>query len=194
MYNSINNSRKHWHEANKVISRAKYNLFFNALLFQCCWFLAIFSHWYWAVIPLLIMIAHLYLESSSKLLDLKLFVVIAFSGITIDTIFSVNNIYTFNEGLLLSDRSIPIWLCILWGSFALTLNHSLGWMLKKGPLFILGCAIAGPVSYVVGRTNGVISFSDDYIILIAFEWILIALITLRLVESPLRDLKIIKGV
>lgn len=157
----------------------------NAILFQCCWFLAIFSEWYWAVIPLLLMIAHVYWISSRRLHELKLVIAIAFSGITIDTLFKVSGIYSFGDDLLLTERSIPIWLCTLWLAFALTINYSLSWLVKKSPLFILGCAIAGPISYSAGRANGVIEFSNQSLGLIAIEWIVIALLTIYLVTPQI---------
>ncbi|UZE97773.1 DUF2878 domain-containing protein [Alkalimarinus alittae] len=154
----------------------------NAVLFQCCWFLAIFSEWYWAVMPLLLMILHNYLISPRKLNELKTVAVIAFSGITIDTLFKVSGIHSFGDVLLLTERSVPIWLCVLWVGFALTVNHSLNWLVKKTPLFIVGCAIAGPMSYSAGRANGVIDFSNQSLALISIEWIAIALITIYLVR------------
>lgn len=155
----------------------------NAVLFQCCWFLAIFSDWYWAVIPLLLMVAHIYWVSPRKVHEIKLAVVIAFTGITIDTLFKVNGIYSFGDQLLLTDRSIPVWLCILWLGFAMTVNHSLNWLVRKVPWFVVGCAIAGPISYSTGRANGVIDFSNQSLGLICIEWIVIALITIYL-ASP----------
>jgi len=151
------------------------HMLINAVLFQCCWFLAIFSDWYWAVMPLLLMVIHIYRISACKLYELKLAVVIAFTGITIDTLFKVNGIYSFGNELLLTERSVPIWLAILWVGFALTINHSLNWLVKKAPLFIVGCAIAGPISYSAGRANGVIDFSNQSLVIISIEWVVIAL-------------------
>lgn len=158
------------------------HMIINAVLFQCCWFLAIFSEWYWAVIPLLLMITHIYWISPRKFHELKIVAVIAFLGITIDTLFKVSGIHSFGDVLLLTGRSIPIWLCILWIGFALTVNHSLNWLVKKTPWFIVGCAIAGPMSYSAGRANGVIDFSNQSLVLIAIEWIAIALITIYLLR------------
>lgn len=159
------------------------HIMINAILFQCCWFLAIFSDWYWAAIPLLLMLVHIYRVSSRKLHELKLAVVIAFSGITIDTLFKVSGIYSFGDVLLITERSIPVWLCILWLGFALTVNHSLNWLVKKAPWFVIGCAVAGPISYSTGRAKGVIEFSNQSLGLISIEWVVIALITIYL-SSP----------
>ena len=164
-------------------NKETHHIVMNAVLFQCCWFLAIFSDWYWAVIPLLLMVAHIYRVSPRRLHELKLAVVIAFSGITIDTLFKVTGIYSFGDALLLTDRSIPVWLCILWFGFAMTVNHSLNWLVKKAPWFVVGCAIAGPISYSTGRAIGVIDFSNQSLGLISTEWIVIALIAIY-VASP----------
>lgn len=162
------------------------NMVINAVLFQCCWFLAIFSEWYFALIPLLLMGVHVYQISPRKLSELKLVAMIGFTGITIDTLLKVSGIYSFGDVLLVTERSIPVWLCILWVGFALTLNHSLNWMVKKAPLFIVGCAIAGPVSYSAGRANGVIEFTNASLVLISMEWIVISLVTLYLANPKLR--------
>lgn len=162
-----------------------YHIVLNALLFQCCWFLAIFSQWYWALVLLLVMVGHTYQTSGHKWKDLKLCAVVSFSGITIDTLFKVSSIYTFGDELLLTPRSIPLWLCILWVAFSLTLNHSLKWLVSRAAWFVLGCAVAGPLSYIAGRSNGVINFSNASLVFISIEWIVIALLTLFLTSPSL---------
>ena len=109
--------------------------------------------------------------------------VIAFMGITIDTLFTLNGVYQFNSyDLLLTERSIPIWLCILWVSFAMTLSSSLKWLIEKGAWFALACAIAGPVSYWVGRQNGVVMFSDSVVWILSLEWMLVGLLAVKIIN------------
>ena len=44
----------------------------NALLFQVCWFLAIFGEWYWVIPPLALLLGHFYLTASRLNEDIKL--------------------------------------------------------------------------------------------------------------------------
>ena len=161
----------------------KTHLVINAVLFQVIWFLAIFTEWYWAFLALIALASHTYAISSNRMQDLKLLVVIGFTGITIDTFFKVNGLYSFGGELSLTERSVPLWLCTLWCGFALTLNYSLNWMVKKPSLFIIGCAVAGPVSYSAGRANGVIDFADSSLLVLSAEWMFIAVLTLYLSKA-----------
>lgn len=55
----------------------------------------------------------------------------------------------------------PVWILALWMGFALTFNHSLGWlMLRPAAAAVLG-AIVGPFSYwVASRSWGAVDFTE----------------------------------
>lgn len=151
------------------------HIIFNALLFQTCWFLIIFAPWYWGIFPLIVMALHSLLVSDQRLEALKLVLTITVAGITFDSFYHISGIYQFNKpSLSLPIGAFPVWLCMLWFAFALTLNQSLAWIIKKRGLFIIASAILGPVSYLAGRRAGMLDFSDISLKFLSLEWLFIA--------------------
>ncbi len=55
----------------------------------------------------------------------------------------------------------PAWILALWMGFALTFNHSLGYVMRRPWLAVALGAFAGPFSYwVAGRSWGAVQFAD----------------------------------
>jgi hypothetical protein len=159
----------------KALYANKHNIL-NAVLFQFCWFTAIFSEWYLALIPLTLMLVHLVFIKMSWLFIL---LILSLIGMTFDSIYHYLGVYQFApDTLVLPLLNIPLWLSILWLAFCLTLPISLAWMLRKPYLFVLGCSVLGPVSYIAGRRFGVLDFSDSNAWFLILEWSVFSLIAL----------------
>ncbi len=143
----------------------------NGLLFQLCWVLAIFSEPMYALLTLVVLIAHYVMSSVDLLTDLQVPTLVLITGVTIDSLFTLAGVYSFTarEGAMAA-ITLPVWLVILWVAFALTLTRSLAWMVRKGMWFIVACAVAGPLSYLTGRSAGAIYFDNPALTLIAIEW------------------------
>ncbi len=82
-------------------------------------------------------------------------------GTLADSIFASIGLLTYAGGYSMAPGIAPLWITAMWGGFAATLNHSLGWI-KTRPLlsFLLG-AIFGPLSYLAGSRFGAIQFNAD---------------------------------
>jgi len=168
--------------------REQLNRLLNAMLFQCCWFLAIFSDWYLALCPLALLLVHFARTNASAHNSLKL-LYIACIGILIDSLLMHLSVYHFpNPELRSNDFIIPLWLIIMWCAFTLTLLSSLQWCLAKPYFFIGLCCISGPASYLAGRNFGALHFADASLIFIILEWFVVGVLcTAIFPSSPKED-------
>tara|TARA_Y100000768_G_C23987907_1_gene690135 strand:- start:2034 stop:2384 length:351 start_codon:yes stop_codon:yes gene_type:complete len=80
---------------------------------------------------------------------------------------------------------IPIWLVVIWASFAMTIGHSLNWLIDKKILGSFLGAIFGPLSYLSGLKFNLIAFPDLYsnIALLSAYWFMMMLIILNFYDS-----------
>ncbi len=65
---------------------------------------------------------------------------------------------------------IPLWLILLWASFAATILHSMAWLLEKTWLAALLGAIAAPWSYYAGSLLKSIELTSPALISVALAW------------------------
>lgn len=144
------------------------DILINALLFQLCWFTAVLAGGYWALLPLGLMFGHycrvLGRQALGVVLALSLF------GMAFDSLYLYLGVYQVTSLVNLPLLNIPLWLACLWLAFCLCLPLSLAWLVKKNYIFVLACAILGPVSYLAGRQLEVIDFSESAIAFLALEW------------------------
>jgi hypothetical protein len=160
----------------------------NAVLFQFCWFLAVFGGWMWVLPALAIMGMHYFASIRDVVLDIRLPLVIGGAGMVMDGLFGTHGIYAFGpEPMLSTPVAVPVWLCLLWIAFGLTLTRSLAWLMRRSGLFILLCAVAGPLAYLAGRQTGVIGFSDNAVAGLVLEWLLIAMLALWTYRARRRE-------
>ena len=140
----------------------------NAVLFQCLWFATILLGWEYAVLPALLMMAHLSKVKAAYLsnLFLPLFVVL---GIGWDSLLISLNLIQIS-GSPLSLGVMPLWLMMCWLGVALSLGLSLGWWNQYPRLFILSCAFMAPISYYAGMRFGVLSFELYVLGILALGW------------------------
>lgn len=165
------------------MSREPLNRLLNAVLFQSCWFLAIFSHWYFALCAFALLLVHFVQTNTSAHKALKLSY-IASIGILIDSLLMHLGIYQFPEPeQRTADFIIPLWLIIIWCAFTLTLLSSLQWFLTKPYLFISLCCISGPASYLAGRHFDALQFTDTSLVFITLEWLVIGALCIAIFPS-----------
>ena len=68
--------------------------------------------------------------------------------------FALDSIWAYTHAIAYAASSppatvAPLWIVALWVNFALSLNHSLAWLLRRPLLAILFGAIGGPLSYLI---------------------------------------------
>lgn len=148
----------------------------NAILFQLCWFSAILGEWYLALIPLLVMFVHIVILKTPGLF---LLLALSLIGMCFDSIYHFLGVYQFESNTaVIPFLNLPLWLAVLWLAFCMTLPISLVWMLRKPYLFVIGCSILGPLSYLAGRRLGVLEFSDSNLWFLILEWCVFSIIAL----------------
>ena len=65
----------------------------------------------------------------------------------------------------------PSWILALWLGFALTVNHSLGWLQEKPWLAALLAALFAPVSYLAGERLGAVTVANPSgLLLVSVAW------------------------
>lgn len=158
----------------------------NALLFQVVWFVAVLAGDYWALLPVTLMLVHISMIRKQLPLSVLPLLVLAVIGVIFDSLLNYMGVYQFPTSYLgLPFLGLPVWLACLWLGFCLTLPLSLAWLIKKPLLFVLGCSILGPVSYLAGRRLDALSFSDANIWFLVIQWGLFSIITLILLFPKL---------
>tara|TARA_R110001599_G_scaffold301415_1_gene507024 strand:- start:7116 stop:7676 length:561 start_codon:yes stop_codon:yes gene_type:complete len=159
----------------------------NALLFQVLWFVAILGEWYWALVPLALMLAHLLVIRKQLPLSILSLVLLSCIGIVFDSIFNYMGIYQFSVASPeIPYFGLPVWLASLWLGFCFTLPLSLVWLVKKAYLFVLACALMGPISYLAGRHLEALNFSDANILFLVAEWCVFSILALMFLQPRLR--------
>lgn len=155
------------------------HILINALLFQILWFVAILGQWYWALIPLALMLTHLFFIRNDLPVNILPLLLLGVIGMTFDRTFNYVGIYQFSEpSPSLPYLNLPIWLATLWLGFCFTLALSLAWLVKKAYVFVLACSLMGPLSYLAGRRLEALSFSDANIWILALEWCVFSVVAL----------------
>ncbi len=147
----ITTKQSRW--SSHLVSRwlTKHFIWINALVFQLVWFMSILWQQDGWPLALLLLLGHFYL-SPCRRQDFTLMLGVSLVGIILDSSLSAFEVFVFAEQAL-----IPIWLVLIWGHFALCLNHSLAW-LRRIPLALVAVigAIAGPASYLAGYRLGAV--------------------------------------
>lgn len=171
----------------------------NAVLFQAIWFSAILVGWELALVPLSVMLIHgLAFEPGQHHYRFVLaFVAIGFVW---DSMLVYSGVFAFAAPEPLSLGVMPLWLLGLWAGFALTLNSSLSWWKDYPVVFVIACAVAGPLSYFAGTRLGALTIEPFGFALLSVAWGLLAVLVvkaragMRVAEPARREGKVIHQV
>ncbi|WAJ70032.1 DUF2878 domain-containing protein [Catenovulum adriaticum] len=136
-----------------MLARIPYQYIINFALFQTIWFAG--ALWanssLWITLPCLIALC---LNIKIGVTDLKLLSICAVLGLIIDGSLIQSGLF-----ILPSTSSwLPLWLWLIWLAFALTLRHSLSYIIGNTKLAFVAGAIFGPVAYNGGKALGAIEF------------------------------------
>lgn len=123
-------------------------LLINFGLFQASWWAAALWNQYASALIACFIAIH-FLLSPTRRSDAQLLLVAAL-GMSVDQCLAMLGVLEFEQAY------IPLWLVLLWGSFALCLHHSCRWLnkLKLWQVALLG-GIFGSLSYVAAINLGV---------------------------------------
>lgn len=119
----------------------------NALLFQLAWFACVFgAQRPWLLLVALACIAAHLVWISDTPGEWRALLAIAGCGWLLDSALLQLGLFGFAG----SSPVLPLWLALLWLSFASTLRYSLNWTARPWWLGSLLGAIGGPLSYLGG--------------------------------------------
>ncbi len=133
------------------------NRFVNIGAYQVLWFSLVLGagqglDWLGPILLLAWLPLHLQLTDSPAK-DFRLFGVFILVGPLLDTAFIQAGLVSY-QGAAPVQGFAPYWIIAMWGTFALTLRHSMRWVLSR-PLITLAFGVAGgPIAYLAGARLG----------------------------------------
>jgi hypothetical protein len=147
----------------------------NAILFQVTWFACVIGGAagapLWGFAGVVALIAFSWTVGLLQR-DLRLLAVLGLTGFVVDTAWISLGILDFGDRAL-----APSWIVALWLGFALTVNHSMGWLRQKPLLAAALAAIFAPVTYLAGARFGAVEIADPLgLALISGAWAIMFLL------------------
>jgi len=140
----------------KVINSSVFNLLFH----NCAWLLCVLggNRLIWLSAPLVVCYTIVLIHNES--LSIRSLAVPFLLGIGVDAILSGLSVFQFENHFGL----IPLWLTVLWLSFATTFSLSLKFLASNWKLAAAAGAVAMPLNYLVGEKLGAVQFGPDRLV------------------------------
>lgn len=105
--------------------------------------------------------------------DIRFVIYAIIFGLILDSIWQMSGLIKFKLAL---PYIAPVWILLLWVTFALTFNHSLTWLKKNAYFPIIFGLIGAPLSYYAGTRLQAISYPEGALfisILLSASWALV---------------------
>lgn len=151
-----------------MIKQGRLSFIINALLFQITWFACVIGSTHQLTWPGALACSCLFLWQWSPKnrhpSDTILIIAAIVLGLFVDSLWLQLNLFSFTYQSPINGVA-PAWIIILWIGFALTINHSLGWIKAHPLLPALVGLIGGPLSYLAGAKLGAISYQADHLLI-----------------------------
>ena len=163
---------------------SKIKIFLILSGYQLTWLFCVFGEvLYKSFLPGLIsgifFVLFLFINSKNKKRFLYIVFLISVIGYLFDSILVNFGIYDFNTSFYVG--VLPIWMLVLWPSFAILFDEILVFLSKYKLIALALSGILGPLTYYSGNPLGLINinnFTFFFVIMIAF-WILLMLFYLN---------------
>ena len=166
------------------MSKLKAILFLSG--YQLTWLMCVFgeliySSYFPGLIFGLFYLFVCFVNSQNKKKLILILLLISVPGYLFDTILVYLNIYnfktSFNLGLL------PIWMLILWPSFAVLFDEVFNFLAKYKIIAIFLSGILGPLTYYAGRPLGLITIDNlfFFLTLMIIFWLILMLYYLNFI-------------
>lgn len=142
----------------------------NVAWFQACWFACVMIG-NKAAIVILILVVLAYLLVPQLRFESWLLMAVCLLGFVVDFSLIATGILEKSSGGMLP----PLWLSVLWLSFATTINHSLKTLMNNRVLFLMLALVGGPLCYKIGVELTDIEFGFNTslsLLIIAGVWLL----------------------
>lgn len=130
----------------------------NALLFQVTWFAAVLWGTPAALVALIAVVVQIAPRRMLRA-DATLGAILAAIGLGLDTAWIHFGVLDYRGAAV-----APLWIVMLWVAVGVSLNHSLGFLVRKPWLGALLVGPAGAVSYLAGAQFGAVIVPDPVLL------------------------------
>ena len=145
---------------------SKIKIFLILSGYQLTWLMCVFGElWYNSFLPGLIcgllFLTICFMNSDNKRKTLLIVFLISLVGYLFDTFVVFFEIYKFKTSL--SIGVLPIWMLVLWPSFAILFDEILMFLSKYKVMAVLLSSILGPLTYFAGSPLGLININNLFL-------------------------------
>lgn len=157
------------------------NIFINIGIYQIIWFLCVYLENMGAFLSVPLLLLHLYI-TPCRIDDLKLMGTMLVLGVVVDGILHSYGFVSYN----VTAQPIPIWLAVIWLSFATLPHHSLGWLKGHYLISALLGLLFGPLAYLGGVKLGAAYFNQSLtlsLIILSVIWTCVLPLSVYMAES-----------
>jgi hypothetical protein len=145
---------------------SKIKIFLMLSGYQLTWLMCVFGElWYNSFLPGLIcgilFLFICYLNSDNKNKTIQIVLSISILGYLFDTILVFFEIYNFQTSLYIG--VLPIWMIVLWPSFAILFDEILMFLSKYKIIAVILSSVLGPLTYFAGSPLGLININNLFL-------------------------------
>ena len=152
--------------------------------YQLTWLMCVFGElWYNSFLPGLIcgilFLFICYVNSDNKNKTIQIVLSISILGYLFDTILVFLEIYNFQTSLYIG--VLPIWMIVLWPSFAILFDEILMFLSKYKIIAVILSSVLGPLTYFAGSPLGLININNLFLFfaLMIFFWAILMIFYLN---------------
>ena len=163
---------------------SKIKIFLMLSGYQLTWLMCVFGElWYNSFIPGLVcgllFLAICFVKSDNIKKTTQIVFLISFIGYLFDTSLVFFEIYNFQTSLYIG--VLPIWMLVLWPSFAILFDEILIFLSKYKIISIILSSVLGPLTYFAGSPLGLININNFFVffILMIVFWAVLMIVYLN---------------
>ncbi|MDC0342912.1 DUF2878 domain-containing protein [Alphaproteobacteria bacterium] len=163
---------------------SKIKIFLMLSGYQLTWLMCVFGElWYNSFLPGLIcgilFLFICYVKSDNKNKTIQIVLSISILGYLFDTILVFFEIYNFQTSLYIG--VLPIWMIVLWPSFAILFDEILMFLSKYKIIAVILSSVLGPLTYFAGSPLGLININNLFLFfaLMIFFWAILMIFYLN---------------
>jgi hypothetical protein len=148
---------------------SKINIFLMLSGYQLTWLMCVFGElWYNSFFPGLIsgllFLAICFVNSENKKKTSLIVFLISLMGYLFDSFMVFFEIYNFKTSFYVG--VLPIWMIVLWPSFAILFDEILIFLSKYKIIAVMLCSILGPLTYFAGSPLGLVKINNLFVFFI----------------------------
>ena len=163
---------------------SKIKIFLMLSGYQLTWLMCVFGElWYNSFLPGLmcgmLFLFICYVNSDNKNKTIQIVLSISILGYLFDTILVFFEIYNFQTSLYIG--VLPIWMIVLWPSFAILFDEILMFLSKYKIIAVILSSALGPLTYFAGSPLGLININNLFLffVLMVLFWAILMIFYLN---------------